>query len=226
MKKPNHVAIIMDGNGRWGLKHYGSRIIGHNFGSRNIEKIIRASINYGIKNLTLYSLSSDNLKKRSKKEINNILILFEKNINNNIEYFKENKIKLNIIGELNNLPKKITKIILHTNSQFNFKKSILNLNIAFNYSSRKEIITTFNKLKKLNKSFNIKNVDKYLYSFHSSDPEIIIRTGGKNRISDFLLWQSAYSEFFFIKKLWPDFKASNFKNIINRYIKIKRNFGK
>lgn len=226
MKKPNHVAIIMDGNGRWGLKHYGSRIIGHNFGSRNIEKIIRASINYGIKNLTLYSLSSDNLKKRSKKEINNILILFEKNINNNIEYFKENKIKLNIIGELNNLPKKITKIILHTNSQFNFKKSILNLNIAFNYSSRKEIITTFNKLKKLNKSFNIKNVDKYLYSFHSSDPEIIIRTVGKNRISDFLLWQSAYSEFFFIKKLWPDFKASNFKNIINRYIKIKRNFGK
>ena len=226
MKKPNHVAIIMDGNGRWGIKHFGSRIIGHNFGSRNIEKIIKASINYGIKNLTLYSLSSDNLKKRSKKEINNIFILFEKNINNNIVYFKKNKIKLKIIGELNNLPQNIKKIILHSNSQFNFKKSILNLNIAFNYSSRKEIISTFKKLKKLNKSFNSRNIDKYLYLSHSSDPEVIIRTGGKNRISDFLLWQSAYSEFFFIKKLWPDFKASNFKNIINQYIKIKRNFGK
>lgn len=226
MKKPNHVAIIMDGNGRWGIKHYNSRLVGHNYGSQNIKRIIKASLDIGLKNLTLYSLSSDNLNKRSKKEINNIFFLFEQNIKKSFNYFKEKKINLKIVGELDNLPIKIKNIILYTNNQFKFKKNVMNLNIAFNYSSRKEIVKTFNKLLILKKTFNEKNINKNLYLKHSADPEMIIRTGGKNRISDFLLWQSAYSEFFFIKTLWPDFKIKNFKKIIDKYTKIKRNFGK
>ena len=226
MKIPNHVAIIMDGNGRWGLKHHGSRIVGHNYGSKNIKNIIKNFVKLRIKNLSLYSLSTDNLNKRSKKEIENIFKLFEKNIKENTDFFYQNKINLRIVGETNNLPDKIKRIIFKTNNKFFFKKSLLNLNIAFNYSSRREMINAFKKLTMKNIPLNEKKIKENLYFYLSGDPEIIIRTGGKRRISDFMLWQSAYSEFFFLNKLWPDFNISDLKKILKNFEKIKRNFGK
>jgi len=174
----------------------------------------------------LFSLSSDNLKKRSKKEINNIFSLFEQNIKNNFEYFKKKKIKLKIIGEGSNLTDNIKKIIKNINSKLNIKKKKLILNIAFNYSSKIEIINSFKKLILKKKKINIKNFNRNLYKNKSPDPEIIIRTGGHIRLSDFLLWQASYSEIFFLNKLWPDFQVKDLKKIINKYQKINRNFGK
>jgi len=226
MKLPNHVAIIMDGNGRWGLKHYKNRLYGHNHGAKNIENIIKEFVKLRIKNLTLYSLSYDNVKKRSNKEINNIYTLFEKHIKNNVDFFKKKKIELKIIGELSGLPKNLKKIILKCNKELKTKNRILKLNVAFNYSSKKEIIHSCKKILQQKSIINLQNISKNLFTYESKDPEIVIRTGGKKRISDFLLWQSAYSEFFFIDKLWPDFNKMDLKKIILKYNKVKRNFGK
>lgn len=227
MTLPKHVAFIMDGNGRWGVKKYKSRLIGHEFGIKNIKKIIDFFLIEKIKHVSFYALSFDNLKKRNKIEITNLFSLLEKYLDQNINFFLKKKIKLNFIGEKKNLPKKI-KILLSKYSQLtNFKKNYnLIINIAINYSSRKEIISIFNNLKKKKLSFTIRNFDKNHYFKESGDPCILIRTGMHKRLSDFFLWQISYTELFFVNKLWPDFKILDLKIIFNKFKKIKRNFGK
>ena len=225
MKSPNHIAIIMDGNGRWGLKNHKSRLIGHEFGIKNTKNIINYCLEHKINNITLFALSSDNLKKRSRIEIKNLFALLESYLKKNIHFFKEKKIKLNFIGENTNLPQKIKIILKKYSNETKLLKSKLLMNIAFNYSSKQEIANSCKHLVKNQKPINQKNIAKYLYSAKTKDPEILIRTGGYSRLSDFLLWQCSYTEIFFVKKLWPDFKSRDLDLIVKKFKKLKRNFG-
>ncbi len=225
MRLPNHIAIIMDGNGRWGVKKYKNRILGHEHGIKNIKPIIKFLINKKIKNLTLYAFSKDNFLKRNRKEVKNLFLLLEKYLDENKDFFINNKINLNFIGERNGLPKKTRKIILKANKNFKQKKNNLLLNIAFNYSSKSEIINSCKEILKKNIKINQENLSKNLYTSSSQDPELIIRTGGYQRLSDFLLWQASYSEIYFVKKLWPDFKTRDLNIILKKFDRIKRNFG-
>lgn len=225
MKVPNHVAIIMDGNGRWGLKKHNSRLIGHEYGIKNIRSIVNYCKKKKIKNLTLYALSVDNINKRSQKEIKNLFSLLYNYLIKNIDTFIKNKIELNFIGEKRNLTQKVKKILIKCEDLTKNKKKIITINIAFNYSSKLEIINSFKKNIRDQNILNISNISKFLYTNQCPDPEILIRTGGHTRLSDFLLWQCSYSEIFFVKKLWPDFKPKDLSLILNKYKKLKRNFG-
>ena len=226
MNLPNHIAIIMDGNGRWGKKKFNNRLIGHERGIKNIKNIVEFCLKKKIPNLTIYALSKDNLKKRNKNEINNIFKLLKNYLSKNINYFKKYKIKINFIGEIQLLPISLKKMLISSSKELNKFKPKLVLNVAINYCSKTEILNAIKMLIKNKKKLNVLNVEKYLYTATSGHPEIIIRTGGYKRLSDFLLWQAAYSELFFEKKLWPDFKVADLQNILNKFVKIKRNFGK
>ena len=226
MNLPNHIAIIMDGNGRWGKKNFNNRLIGHEKGIKNIRNIVEFCIKKKIHHLTIYALSKDNLKKRNKNEINNIFNLLKNYLQKNIYYFKKYKIKINFIGEIQLLPISLRKILISCSEELNKFKSKLILNVAINYSSKTEILNVVKMLIKNKKKINVSNIEKYLFTASSNHPEIIIRTGGYKRLSDFLLWQAAYSELFFQNKLWPDFKVADLQNILKKFIKIKRNFGK
>ena len=226
MNLPNHIAIIMDGNGRWGKKHFNNRLIGHERGIKNIKNTVEFCLKKKIPNLTLYALSKDNLKKRNKNEINNIFKLLKNYLRKNIFYFKKYKIKINFIGEINLLPANLKRILISCSEELSNFKSKLVLNVAINYCSKSEILKAVKILVKNKKKFNISNIEKYLFTDKSGHPEIIIRTGGYKRLSNFLLWQAAYSELFFVEKLWPDFKVNDLQNILKKFLKIKRNFGK
>lgn len=225
MNYPNHIAIIMDGNGRWGKKIFGNKLAGYKEGVKNIKPIINFCLKNKIKNLTIYALSFDNLKKRNRKETEYILSILKENLLKNLDYFKKNKIYLKFIGEKYNLPNTILNLITKTSDETSSYKNKFLLNIAFNYSSKMEIINSVKNIILKKKKLNQKNIENFLYTAKSKDPEIIIRTGSHNRLSDFLLWQSSYSELFFLKKFWPDFKVKDLKVIIEKFKKIKRNFG-
>ena len=226
MNLPNHIAIIMDGNGRWGKKKFNNRLLGHEKGINNIQKILEYCVIKKIPHLTIYALSKDNLKKRDKYEIKNIFKLLKNYLENNLNYLKKNKIKINFIGEINKLPNNISRILIASSNELSRSKKKITLNVAINYSSKSEILNTVKKLIKKKNKLNIINVEKNLFTATSGHPDIIIRTGGYSRLSDFLLWQAAYSELFFEKKLWPDFKVNDLKRIILKFDKIKRNFGR
>jgi len=223
MNPLNHVAIIMDGNGRWGLKHKDSRIKGHRAGLNTVEKIIKETINQKIKYLTLYAFSTENWN-RPKKEINYLFNLLENFLSKKIENIHKQNIKLNIIG-VKNFSKKLNRL-LNSSEKKTSKNSKLQINLALNYGSKFEIINAFKKMNKNKVKINEKNLTKYLQTKNIPDPEILIRTGNTKRLSNFLLWQIAYTEIFFEKKLWPDFNEKNYLDIIKQYKKIKRNFGK
>jgi len=223
MNPLNHVAIIMDGNGRWGLKNKSTRNEGHKAGLNTIEKIIKETINQRIKYLTLYAFSTENWK-RPKKEINYLFNLLENFLLNKIEDLHQQNIKLNIIG-IRNFSKKLNKLI-NLSEKKTSKNKTLQINLALNYGSKLEIINALRKMKKNNDKINEKNLSKCLQTKNSPDPEILIRTGNTNRLSNFLLWQLAYAEIFFEKKLWPDFNEKDYIKIIKKFKKIKRNFGK
>ena len=223
MNPLNHVAIIMDGNGRWGLKHKNSRNEGHRAGLNTVEKIIKETINQKIKYLTLYAFSTENWN-RPKKEINYLFNLLENFLSKKIENIHKQNIKLNIIG-VKNFSKKLNKL-LNSSEKKTSKNSKLQINLALNYGSKFEIINAFKKMNKNKVKINEKNLTKYLQTKNIPDPEILIRTGNTKRLSNFLLWQIAYTEIFFEKKLWPDFNEKNYLDIIKQYKKIKRNFGK
>ena len=220
MNQLNHVAFIMDGNGRWGIKEKKGRNFGHLKGVETVKKIVKSSIKLKIKITTFYVFSSENWK-RPKKEISFLFKLiknyFSKEINNLI---KQN-IKINIIGDIKRLPKDLRSILKKTELLTKKNKQII-VNLAINYGSKNEIIET---IKKVKKRVNIKNFEKNLYTKKMPSPDILIRTGGHQRLSNFMLWQLAYAELFFIKKLWPDFTSSDLIKIINKYKKSKRNFG-
>ena len=222
MNLVNHVAIIMDGNGRWGLKNKKSRNAGHKAGLITVEKIIKASLKKKIKYLTLYAFSTENWK-RPKKEISYLFSLLEEFLRSKIDDLHKKKIKLKIIG-LKNFSKKLNKVLTFSEKKTS-KNKVLQINLALNYGSKSEILIAIKKLKKLNKKINEKNFTNFLQTKNIPDPDIMIRTGNTKRLSNFLLWQLAYSEIFFEKKLWPDFNEKDYYKIIKKYKNIKRNFG-
>ena len=222
MNPLNHVAIIMDGNGRWGLKNANTRNAGHKAGLKTVEKIIKESIKQKIKHLTLYAFSTENWK-RPKKEINFLFNLLESFLVNRIDDLHKQNIKLKIIG-VKNFSNKLNKL-LDASERKTSKNTKLQINLALNYGSKFELINAFKKLKKNNDTINEKNISKYLQTKNIPDPELLIRTGNTKRLSNFLLWQLAYAEIFFEKKLWPDFNEKDFVKIIKKFKMIKRNFG-
>ena len=222
MNPLKHVAIIMDGNGRWGLKNKSSRNEGHRAGLNTVEKIIKEALKQNIKFLTLYAFSTENWK-RPKKEINFLFNLLETFLQNKIDDLNKQNIKLKIIGT-KNFSKKINSLLNISEKKTHTNKK-LQINLALNYGSKSELLNAMKLLYKNNEQINEKNITKHLQTKNIPDPEILIRTGDTRRLSNFLLWQLAYSEIFFEKKLWPDFNAEDFKKIIKKYKKIKRNFG-
>ncbi|EAS84424.1 Putative undecaprenyl diphosphate synthase [Candidatus Pelagibacter ubique HTCC1002] len=223
MNPIKHVAIIMDGNGRWGVKHKQSRNAGHRAGLNTVDLIINHCINHKIKFLTLYTFSSENWK-RPKNEIFFLFKLLENFLQKKISKIIEKDIKLKFIGELNKLPTKLQKLIKLSEKK-TFNKKTLQVNIALNYGSKIELINTIKKIKQKKITINEKNIDNNLYTKHLPNPDILIRTGNTHRLSNFLLWQLSYTEIFFEKKLWPDFKGKDFDKIMNKFKNIKRNFG-
>ena len=222
MNSLNHVAIIMDGNGRWGLKNKNSRNAGHKAGLKTVEKIIKETIKNNIKFLTLYAFSTENWK-RPKKEINFLFSLLENFLKEKIEDLNKQKIKLKIIGRKNFSTK--LNSLLNLSEKKTSKNKRLQINLALNYGSKAELIHSFKELAKNKELINERNIKKYLETRDIPDPDILIRTGNTKRLSNFLLWQIAYSEIFFEKKLWPDFNEKDYYKIIKKYKNIKRNFG-
>ena len=223
MNPLNHVAIIMDGNGRWGIKHRKSRNAGHKAGLNTVEKIIKETIKNKIKFLTLYAFSTENWK-RPKKEINYLFNLLENFLINRIDELHKQNIRLNIIG-VKNFSSKLNKL-LNLSEKKTAKNRTLQINLALNYGSKFELINAFKKLQKNKDKINEKNLSKYLQTKNIPDPDLLIRTGNTHRLSNFLLWQLAYSEIFFVKKLWPEFTEKDYNKIIKKFKVIKRNFGK
>ena len=222
MNPLNHVAIIMDGNGRWGVKHKNSRNEGHKSGLNTVEKIIKETIKQKIKYLTLYAFSTENWN-RPKKEINYLFELLESFLSNKINDLNKQNIKLKIIG-IKNFSKKLNKLLKSSEIE-TAKNKTLQINLALNYGSKAEILRAIKRMNKNNDKINEKNFKKYLQTKNTPDPEILIRTGNTKRLSNFLLWQLAYAEIFFEKKLWPDFNEKDYIRIIKKFKKIKRNFG-
>ena len=224
MNPINHIAIIMDGNGRWGIKKGRSRNFGHREGLKVVEKIIFLSIKKKIPILTLFTFSSENWK-RPQYEISFLFSLLGEYFTKNLKKVIENGIRIKIIGDKSKLSKKVKDIISHTELKTNKNKKIL-VQLALNYGSRYEIINAFKKILNKKSKVTIKNFEKNLYTSNQPNPDILIRTGGQKRLSNFLLWQLSYTEMFFLDKLWPDFKTKDFNKILKDFIKIKRNFGK
>ena len=224
MNPINHVAIIMDGNGRWGLKKKKSRNLGHKAGLNTIEKIIRETIKKKIKFLTLYAFSTENWK-RPKKEINFLFNLLKDFLNKKTNQLNKNGIKFKMIGSKKMLSKDLIKILLNS-EKITKKNKNLQINLALNYGSKSELINAINIINKKKININELNVNKHLYTHDIPDPDLLIRTGNTNRLSNFMLWQLAYSEIFFEKKLWPDFTTKDYNKILNKFKKTKRNFGK
>ena len=223
MNPINHVAIIMDGNGRWGIKHKGSRNLGHRAGLDTVETVIEQCIIENIKHLTLYTFSTENWK-RPKKEINFLFNLLENFLTKKINNLIKRKIKLKFIGELSKLPTKLKKVIKISEKK-TLQNSVIQVNVALNYGSKNELINSIKLINKKKIKINEKNIDKHLFTNNIPNPELLIRTGNARRLSNFMLWQLAYTEIYFIKKLWPDFQKKDFKNILIKFKKIKRNFG-
>ena len=223
MNPLNHVAIIMDGNGRWGLKYRNSRNAGHKAGLNTVEKIIKETLKNKISYLSLYAFSTENWK-RPKKEINYLFSLLETFLIDRIEELHKQNIKLKIIG-IKKFSPKLNKL-LNKSEKKTFKNSKLQINLALNYGSKFELLYAFKSLKKSKDKITEKNFIKYLQTKDIPDPDLLIRTGNTKRLSNFLLWQLAYSEIFFEKKLWPEFNEKDYNKIIKEFKNIKRNFGK
>ena len=225
MNQLNHVAIIMDGNGRWGLKKKNSRNYGHLKGIKTVEKVIKCSVKQNIPYLTLYTFSTENWK-RPDNEINFLFNLIRTSLKKNLNKIIRQGIKINIIGKKKGLPRDIIRIIKLIENKTFYNKRIV-LNIALNYGSKEEILNACKMiLSKKEKKISIRDFEGNLYTKNIPDPDLLIRTGGNKRLSNFLLWQLAYAEIFFVDKLWPDFNENDFNNIVFKFKKIKRNFGK
>ena len=220
MNTLNHVAFIMDGNGRWGKKRKKGRNFGHLNGVKTVKKIVRSSIQLNIPVVTFYVFSTENWK-RPKSEINFLFSLIINYFKNELKNVIANGIKIHIIGKINTLPTKIKKTLKEAIKLTKRNKKII-VNLAINYGSKDEIISASNKLKK---RINVKSLENNLYTKNIPNPDILIRTGGHKRLSNFMLWQLAYAEIFFLDKLWPDFNNQDFKKIIKKFKKEKRNFG-
>ena len=223
MNPLKHVAIIMDGNGRWGIKYKNSRNAGHKAGLISVEKIIKATIKQKIKFLTLYAFSTENWR-RPKKEIKFLFNLLENFLINRIDELHKQNIRLKIIG-IKSFSAKLNKL-LNLSEKKTSKNTKLQINLALNYGSKFELLNAFRNLQKNKAQINEKNLSMHLQTKGIPDPDLLIRTGNTKRLSHFLLWQLAYSEIFFEKKLWPAFNEKDYNKIIKEYKTIKRNFGR
>ena len=223
MNPIKHVAIIMDGNGRWGIKHKNSRNLGHREGLNTVEDIIKESIKHKIKYLTLYTFSTENWR-RPKKEILFLFTLLENFLLKKIGELIKNGIRLKIIGDKKKFSNKLQKLLFKSEKETS-KNNKLQINLALNYGSKDEIIDAIKLSLKTKKKITKKNIENNLYTKNIPNPDILIRTGNTNRLSNFLLWQLAYTEIFFEKKLWPDFKKNDYKKILRKFKSLKRNFG-
>ena len=223
MNSIKHVAIIMDGNGRWGVKNKKTRNLGHKAGLTTIEKIIKETVKKKIKFLTLYAFSTENWK-RPKREVQFLFNLLEEFLITKTEQLNKQDIKFTVIGSRKIFSKKLVRILSYSEATTKNNKS-LQINLALNYGFRSELINAVNVMRKNNILFNESNITKHLYTKNVPDPDLLIRTGNTNRLSNFLLWQLAYSEIYFVKKLWPDFSTIDYNKILNNFKNLKRNFG-
>ena len=219
MNKLNHIAFIMDGNGRWGKKKNKGRNYGHLKGVETVKKIVKSSIKLRIPFITFFVFSSENWK-RPKTEINFLFKLIKNYFCKEIQNVTKQGIKINILGDIRKLPLDLRNTLIKCEN-LTKKNNNINVNLAINYGGKNEILMAVKK----NKKISLRNLEKNLYTKNMPDPEILVRTGGNQRLSNFMLWQLAYAEIFFLKKLWPDFKSIDLKNIINKFKKIKRNYG-
>ena len=224
MITPSHIAIIMDGNGRWGLKKYNDRNKGHYYGLQNINKVIKNCIKLHIKYLTLYTFSTENWS-RPKKEIEYLFFLFKFFYQKNFNKINKNNIRIKFIGDLKNIPADL-KVIIKKIQEKTKNNNRITVVFAFNYGAKSELINAFKKIHK-NKKNKISEqlISNNLYTKNMPDPDILVRTGGEKRLSNFLLWQLSYAELFFIEKSWPDFNFLDLKKIVNKFSGIKRRFG-
>ena len=223
MNPIKHVAIIMDGNGRWGIKHKKSRNLGHRAGLNTIEEIIEETINQKINHLTLYTFSTENWK-RPKKEIEFLFNLLENFLIKKLKILMKNRIKIRVIGNKKKFTKNLQKLLIESENKTN-KNNKLQINLALNYGSKEELINAMKKISAKKEKFTEVNIDKNLYTKDIPDPDILIRTGNTKRLSNFLLWQSAYTEIFFEKKMWPAFTKNDYRKILKKFKLLKRNFG-
>ena len=224
MISPSHIAIIMDGNGRWGLKKYNDRNKGHYYGLQNINKVIKNCIKLHIKYLTLYTFSTENWN-RPKKEIEYLFFLFKFFYQKNFNKINKNNIRIKFIGDLKNIPADL-KVIIKKIQEKTKKNNRITVVFAFNYGAKSELINAFKKIhKNKNNKISEQLISNNLYTKNFPDPDILIRTGGEKRLSNFLLWQLSYAELFFIEKNWPDFNFLDLKKIFNKFSGIKRKFG-
>ena len=223
MNPIKHVAIIMDGNGRWGIKHKKSRNLGHRAGLNTIEEIIEETINQKINHLTLYTFSTENWK-RPKKEIEFLFNLLENFLIKKLKILMKNRIKIRVIGNKKKFKKNLQKLLIESENKTN-KNDKLQINLALNYGSKEELINAMKKISAKKEKFTEVNIDKNLYTKAIPDPDILIRTGNTQRLSNFLLWQSAYTEIFFEKKMWPAFTKNDYRKILKKFRLLKRNFG-
>jgi undecaprenyl diphosphate synthase len=223
MNPIKHVAIIMDGNGRWGIKNKGTRNLGHRAGLRTIETIIEESLKQNINYLTLYTFSTENWK-RPKKEILFLFTLLENFLSKKINELIKNNIKLKVIGNKKKFSGKLQNLI-NLSEKKTIKNDKLQINLALNYGSKEELLTAMKLINKRKQTISEKNIEKNLYTSEITSPDLLIRTGNTHRLSNFLLWQLAYTEIFFEKKLWPDFNKNDFSRILKKFRLSKRNFG-
>ncbi len=222
MNKINHVAFIMDGNGRWGIKRNRGRNFGHYIGVQTLKKTVKSAIKLKIPTLTFYVFSTENWR-RPKKEINFLLKLIGDYFNKELNNVISQGIKIKIIGEVKKLPYKLVKILKLTEKK-TFHNKRVNVNLAINYGSKNEIVSSIKNIKNI-RFIDEKKISRNLSTKDFPDPDILIRTGGKKRLSNFMLWQLAYTEIFFLEKLWPDFNSQDLKKVLNKFKTIKRNFG-
>ena len=225
---PQHIAIVMDGNRRWAKAHYLPDIKGHEAGAETLEIIVDEATKLGIKSITVFALSTENIKERAKREVIGLFGLFRKGYHSRLKKMMENGVSVTILGELEGLPKTLKNIIQRIKKTY-LKNESIKLNIALNYGGKKELVEAIKDIVKKGievKKVNEELIDKHLYTNGQPDPELVIRTGGRIRLSNFLLWQTAYSELYFTRTLWPDFDGEELRKAINWYKAQKRNFGK
>lgn len=225
-KIPNHVAIIMDGNGRWAQSRGLPRLAGHRAGTENLRRIITASVEFGIKYLTIYAFSTENWG-RPKDEVQGLMLILEDVIDKELKELNQEGVQLRHIGRLERLGPKLHKKVLSAIKLTKDNDKLI-LNVAFNYGGRDEIVCAIQKMIKAGvkpEDVNIALVDEYLFTNGTPDPDLIIRTSGELRVSNFLIWQSAYSEWYVTPTLWPDFDKENYRRALDEYALRDRRFG-
>jgi len=224
MQKPKHVAIIMDGNGRWAKQRgFKERIKGHEVGASKVRELTIHASNIGLEYLTLYAFSTENWR-RPKAEVSFLMNLMDRYLKNELPLFLENSVRFETIGNIEALSLKLQDRIAHTKAKTAHFKGLTQV-LAINYGSKDEIIRAVNRAINDGKEIDEKSFEKFLDTKNFPDVDILIRTGGDIRLSNYLLWQCAYSELFFTPTLWPEFGMDEFDEILDKFAKIERRFG-